>query len=366
MLMRLETQVLEIPFKQTFAHTAASRSKTASLLTTATLPNGVTGYGESCPRSYVTGETLKSALVFHNIYKASLSRIDSLPALRGWITDHTHEIDANPAAFCAIELALLDVLARASQQSVEKYLGLPEIRGSFQYTGVIGLGAQSSFNRQVAQYRGLGLRDFKLKISGMLSADCSKLNALREGERIRLDANNRWRDAAAVISYMQAVPVPVFAIEEPLKVRDFEQLTFVSNAIHLPIILDESFGRLEDFDFLLGGQWIINCRISKMGGLLRSLDITEEAQRRKIPVICGAHVGESSLLSRAALTLVNNYPPPPPPPRDSVIAQEGAFSTYLLQKEPFSPAIQFSQGGIFTCDNLRCKEGFGLSSENKL
>jgi len=43
-------------------------------------------------------------------------------------------------------------------------------------------------------------------------------------------------------------------------------------------------------------------------------------------VIVGAHVGETSLLTRAALTVANSA-------RDLLVAQEGAFGTHLLARD---------------------------------
>jgi L-alanine-DL-glutamate epimerase-like enolase superfamily enzyme len=85
---------------------------------------------------------------------------------------------------------------------------------------------------------------------------------------------------------------------------------------------------MEQFKYLQADpqSWIINIRISKMGGILRSLAIAEEARAMGFPIIIGAQVGETSILTRAALTLANHY-------RDILLAQEGAFGTYLLERD---------------------------------
>ncbi len=351
-MITLQTQPLNIPFRQSFSHASASRSQTCSVITTATL-NGKVGYGEGCPRPYVTGETIESVLAFHSMHCSSLSKIDSLAVLKSWSIDHQQEIDANPAAFCALELALLDVLSCDRNQTVEQFLYLPEISGSFSYTAVIGLGSLDNFHKQVAQYQQAGFQDYKLKISGDLSEDLRRIQKLQSIGRIRLDANNLWGNIADCIENIQALPNSIFAIEEPLPAKDIDALAAISEATQIPIILDESFTRWEDFDCLPPGQLIINLRLSKMGGMLRSLAIAEEAQRREIPIIVGAQVGETSLLTRAALTLVNSF-------RDVAIAHEGAFSTHLLQQDPFLPNIKFGQSGLFTFQSKSFRDGLGL------
>ena len=60
----LEIRKLEIPFKVSFKHASAERSATESILVTAVSDCGQTGYGEGCPRSYVTDESIDSAIAF--------------------------------------------------------------------------------------------------------------------------------------------------------------------------------------------------------------------------------------------------------------------------------------------------------------
>jgi len=57
-------------------------------------------------------------------------------------------------------------------------------------------------------------------------------------------------------------------------------------------------------------------------------------------------VGETSILTRAALTIANSY-------RDIVIAQEGAFGTHLLEKDICEPSIMFGAGGILQASKVR-------------
>ena len=59
------------------------------------------------------------------------------------------------------------------------------------------------------------------------------------------------------------------------------------------IILDESLTRRAQLDSLdAAGRWLVNVRVSKMGGLHRSLALAAEAAARGIGVIVGAQVGK--------------------------------------------------------------------------
>ncbi len=101
---------LKIPFHVSFKHASAERNMSDSVLVVAEF-NDIRGYGEGCPRPYVTGESYQSAEDFFKTYSQSIiENIDDLKSLHGWIKKQQASIDKNPAAWCAIELALLDLM----------------------------------------------------------------------------------------------------------------------------------------------------------------------------------------------------------------------------------------------------------------
>ena len=355
---------LEIPFEMSFSHSSATRNITDSIVVTAASENH-SGYGEACPRSYVTAETFETVVGFFHRHRASIMRsVEDLHSLDTWSSAHVEAIDQSPAAWCAIELALLDLLARENNGSVEKVLGLAELSGDFQYTAVLGDSNLGSFTKLLEQYKLMGFTDFKLKVSGNLVHDkekCDVLTSQISHARVRLDANNLWHTFDEVITYVQRLGCDFFALEEPLQVNDYAGLSSISEALNLKIIIDESFVKYQQFDYLQGKpeNWILNIRISKMGGLLRSIVIAKQARKSGIDCIVGAQVGETSLLTRAALTLVNNF-------RDVVLAQEGACGTYLLKHDIFTPILMFGEGGKIKQKDLEemDKNGFGLQINN--
>ena len=273
--------------------------------------------------------------------------MSEIAALREWTRAHRAEIDANPAAFCAMEIAVLDLLGKVRGCPVEDILGVSRLTGAFRYTAVLGDADLPAFERQAAQYREMGFRDFKVKVSGDADRDRRKLALLAAAgrgppPRIRLDANNLWAAAPEAIRYLKALNANVFAIEEPLAPGDFPGCATIAAECRTSIILDESLTRIEQLRALdAPTPWIVNLRVSKMGGLLRSLALAQEASRRGIGLIVGAQVGETSILTRAALTLMNEH-------RESLLASEGAFGTLLLKRDLCEPCLMFSREGLLT------------------
>ena len=174
-LEQLALSELHIPFKTTFRHASAERSETSSIWVEAT-SEGLIGYGESCPRPYVTGETNDSARAFFNEHEASVRReVMDLDSLRGWMTAHSEAIDRNPAAWCAVELALIDLMARASRRTLEAFLSLTALAGPFRYSAVLGDASAGVFAATAERYQRMGFTDFKVKLSGDLERDRGKM-----------------------------------------------------------------------------------------------------------------------------------------------------------------------------------------------
>ncbi len=350
-LRKLSVEPLHIPFRVAFQHSSASRSVTETVIVRAETVNEILGTGEGCPRHYVTGETIESAVGFIERNRINFLKIASLADLTGWISDNSEEIDHNPAAFCALELAILDALARTENKSMECLLSLPELSGQFHYSGVLGTSDSKVFHSHLQKYLGMGMKDFKVKLFGDPGIDGTNLDAIRacsrENVRVRFDANNLWKNPGEAADYLRNLNYPVFALEEPLSANDYAGMGEVSRILDSKIIVDESFRGQSDFRQVAPhpGNWIINIRISKMGGILRSLKVAVRARALGVPIIIGAQVGETSVLTRAAITVANAC-------RDILVAQEGAFGTYLLQWDIVDPSIMFGQAGVVEAGQL--------------
>ena len=175
-LLELELFHLRLPFRRKFAHAAAQRNATDTVVVAALLADGTVGYGEGLPRPYVTGETVDSVL--YNIsdtfagrlaavepagFAELLERLDDLP----FINDQQQIVNS---ARCAVELALLDAYGKYFNHdlsSIPGWLGDPALAGrpsieTIRVSGVLGTGQPDRLVRQLRLMRLYGLRHFKL------------------------------------------------------------------------------------------------------------------------------------------------------------------------------------------------------------
>ena len=337
-----EISPLRPRFNVSFSHASATRSRGASLWVVLRDEQGGFGVGEGCPRSYVTGETLETALAWAREMAPQVARND-LASFRQWRREAAPQITRNPAAWCALELAHLDWFARRQGVTLETLLGVPDVVGSHQFTAVVGGGSAGSLRRNTRAYLMGGFRSFKIKLTGDLTRDQQRMAALRDLcaplgiEPPRLDANNLWPDPDTALRYLDALPWRPAAIEEPLREGGPKALSRIARTY--PVVLDEALCSYTDLERHLShpGEWIPNLRVSKLGGVLESIALAQACEAASVPFIVGGHVGETSLMTRAALTVARSA--------KGCLAQEGGFGVILLRWEPVTPAVMFGHGG---------------------
>jgi L-alanine-DL-glutamate epimerase-like enolase superfamily enzyme/pimeloyl-ACP methyl ester carboxylesterase len=348
--IHIEAVPLKLKLKTTFRHATATRYEGESIWVQAKR-NKNKGYGEGCPRVYVAGDDLESSLKWvKENFSIGKVDIDSMDDLKQWVETNGSVIDKYPSAWCAVEMALLDLFSREKDCSVEALLGLDEYKFCGRYTAVLGDDEKWKYTTLLDQYLIRGVTDFKIKLNGSIERDREKLHILEylciqyhvKDLRIRFDANNLWKDQCdEAIAYIKALGGHVFALEEPVGSRNTLDISRLSVATGLPVILDESLCTLEDLSLFkhIQGKYIANIKISRVGGLTRALRLIEEIRKMGWPMIIGCHTGETSMLTRVALVAAAAA-------GESLIAQEGAFGDYLMEREPVKPILKFGRDGL--------------------
>lgn len=353
---RVTIRRARIPFRTVFKHASAARTIAENVIVLIEDEDGLVGYGEGCPRPYVTGESQESAQAFlHRRAESVAVEVDSVAALHAWISGD-REIDANPSAACALELALLDLLGRRAVAPVERLLGLEPIAVSPRATAVYGDSSPLAFAAQYAAFGWNGMRDSKLKLSGDPQRDRRRARWLARRGPVRFDANNLWADSAASVPKLAPLARYAWAVEEPVKARDFEGMAKISRETGLAIILDESFLVAADLDVIpTDGTFVVNVRVSKLGGLIRTLKALRDAGARGVKVVVGAQVGETSILARAGLVAVSAA-------AQAMLGYEGGYGVHLLAHDVCSPSLTFGRQGAFSANILSClsRPGLGL------
>jgi L-alanine-DL-glutamate epimerase-like enolase superfamily enzyme len=363
--MELKAKHLQIPLRTRARQASFDRDLSDSIWVEARRGENV-GLGEGCPRPYVTGEQTEKSLIWIESNRAVFeSELTSLSNLRQYVLSSSAEIDRYPGAWCAVETALLDVLSREAGCGIESFLGLPEVPNAFTYTAVVSDESGQALTTLLQRYLAVGFTDFKFKLRGDPDADRSKFEAfaaLTQGQyldrfRIRLDANNVWgKQADIALSQLCQFRGKFEAVEEPLSSHMAPELSRLGTELDVAVILDESLCRKEDLVLYdpLPAKWIANVKVSKVGGILRAVDLIAHIRERGWPIIIGAQVGETSVLTRLGITAARAA-------GDALRAIEGGFGTILLEYDPAMPVLQFGPGGRLDMSGLDLEPiGLGL------
>ena len=349
---------VDLPFKVAFRHAAAVRTSSESLFLGVRLESGVEGWGESLPRVYVSGESRADAfaLLRDAVLPALVGRrFQSLPEVVSFLEDCDGKAPAEwvgpevaqSAAWCGVDLALLDAFGRAFGEPV--WLGgesaAADGLGGARYSGVVSAGRGWPYVVSLLKLRAFGFRQVKLKVEGEGAVGAARTARRVLGRRVelRVDANMAWdlEQALALIGELGAVGIGSF--EQPVAAGDLAGLARLVAETSAPIVVDEGLTDRDSLQRFIGRRACsgANVRISKCGGLVGAYARCREVLEAGLMLQVGCQVGESSLLSAAQLTLLQALAPMTP----GVRYAEGCFGRHLLGEDPGVPLVQFGYGG---------------------
>ena len=333
-------------FQSPIKHNLATHEGSDNIVLRVTTEAGITGFGEGVPRAFVTGEVLSDSLSFLRevlapaIWAGDFHSPQAL--LKGLENLYQHaQAQRHPAAFCALETALLDAAGRTWDMPVAELIG-PKLRTSLEYSAVIPLMSPEQMRHLFLLVKMNHMRFVKLKVG--TDSDLSTLRLARDelgyDVDIRVDANSAWTPSEAIARLKEMQPYRISAVEQPVAKADFAGLKQVSEAVQIPVIADESLCNEDDARSLidLKACRIFNIRLSKCGGPGAATRIRQMAEAAGILCQLGCHVGETSILSAAGRQFALTVP--------HLSYVEGSFSPYLLVRDVVSRPVVFNGGGM--------------------
>ena len=353
-----KASILEIgiPFKFTFRHALASRNKGHGILVRVEDEEGRTGWGESAPRDYVTGETatsvitaLESSLVpafLNKSYQEFEEVAAEIEGILATLPRNQH------AAFCALELAVMDLAGKVFGRSCGDLVG-PTCQDTMFFSGVISADGVESAAKACELVKKFGFTRVKLKIGLSPKDDQEILRCARDilGDEVgfRVDANCAWTAEEALKSLEALQEFNLEGVEQPLAGNDLEGLVWLTERSPTPVITDESLASYEDAQTLVDRRacHVFNIRISKCAGLVNSVRIRDLALRNDMGCMMGAQVGETAILSAAGRHFAARSP--------QLMFLEGSYGTILLESDVATRDLTIAPGG-----RAEALDGFGL------
>jgi len=345
-IVRFVVYTVEIPMRFSVSHALADRKTASNLLVQAVGENGLAGWGESCPRPYVTGETIDAAKrdlagsILPLMVGARFSDLEeAAEALTSMLPDLQR---GRQAAFCAAELAVLDLAGKTFGLSAGEVVG-PIARRRVRYSAVIAASDCAKVAKYAALIRLFGFRDVKVKVWRSLERNLELLETARrvlgDAVDVRIDANGAWSADEAIRQLERLSQFNLAAVEQPVGADDLEGMKAVTAARLLPVVADESLCSMHDAETLIEQQAadVFNLRVSKCAGLINTMRIYRKASRAGLACQLGAQVGETAILSAAGRHIATRCP--------SIRWCEGSYGRLLLKHNIARPGMTLGRGG---------------------
>jgi muconate cycloisomerase len=343
---------LSIPFTMSFAHSAARRSACDSLIVE--LNDGdVSGFGEIILREYVncTAEAYPEPEDVREGLRSITERITgpggSLPDvkdLRAAVLTDEWQREELPL-LAGVEAAVLGLLCTREQRDIYELLGRRPLREELEYGGILPILPEESLERFLYRYRKLGVPNLRVKLGEDLAYNQQVLETARRvlGDRfdLRVDVNGAW-DVETALEHLDVLSENgVQLIEEPLGPGSTAMRALADRSAGYPVtyVADESAVSFADVREIIseGSFGMLNIRIAKNGGLLRSMEIAEMAEEAGLGYQLGCHVGETGILSAAGRVAASLMRAPR--------YVDGSFDELLLTDNITRDSYTFGPGG---------------------
>lgn len=350
---------VHVPLRRKVRHASAERETSDNLIVRTTLQNGIVGYGEGVPRSYVTGETIDGAFeqLLRTDFASQLAATESYEKAVGvacrlelWQPRPDPRGCYGNAARCAVELSLLDAYGKHFSQPLSAATQLAPDAGPIcqsadwvRYSGAITAASKKREFLAAIVARVVGFHDVKVKVGVNGQDDGRRLRRIRRivgrRMRVRVDANEAWRPDELPDRIREMEPHQIVSIEQPVKHEHVAALANVRGRFGVPIMHDESLCSLKDAETAIeqGTCDLFNIRLSKCGGFVNSVRIAALAHRHGLGYQLGCQVGETGLLSAAGRHFATSVA--------GIQFLEGSYDRHLLAEQLTNEDVTFGYGG---------------------
>jgi L-alanine-DL-glutamate epimerase-like enolase superfamily enzyme len=208
-------------------------------------------------------------------------------------------VERNPAARCAVSIALHDLVCKRLDVPLYRYWGLdPADALSTSYT--IGIDDAETMREKTETAVERGHSTLKVKVG--TDRDEEIVSTVREAApeaTIRVDANEAWSPREAVRKIDALAEYDLEFVEQPVPASDPGGLEFVRDRSALPIAADESCITLADVPQIADKADIANLKLMKCGGLREAMRMVHTARAHGMEVMLGCMIESNASIAAA-------------------------------------------------------------------
>ncbi|HEY7665664.1 MAG TPA: enolase C-terminal domain-like protein [Xanthobacteraceae bacterium] len=313
-IKRVDPIAVSLPMKKPVVMAGEEVRQADNVLVRIEADNGVVGWGEAASAPTMTGETVDSMMAAIGYL---MPAVEGRPAqdIAGTLVAMGARMYGNSAAKAAIEMALHDLVGRATGQPAYALLGGKQ-RSRMAILGVIGTGDLASDLREAERKKADGYTAFKIKVGidkPLIDGERTRrvCAVLGSGALISSDANQGWCSEEAV-QYARAVAgAGLDFFEQPVPADDIAGMTAVAAAASdIAIGADEGIHSLEDIrrHHERNAARGMSLKTIKLGGMRGVMEAGRLCDRLGLKVNVAAKTGESSIACAAATHIAAALP----------------------------------------------------------
>lgn len=282
--MRLTLERLSLPLVDPFT-IARSSARTTGSVVVRLEADGLHAVGEASP-SERYGETVESVIAALENRRLPEDPYARHAALRG----------LPPAASCALDIALLDLLGKRARLPIWRMLGLDrDIAPVTSFT--IGIDTPE---RMLGKLARIGDHP-ALKVKLGFPEELEVVAAIRDRYTgtLRLDVNEAWAPEESVAKLRALERHDIEFCEQPIPAGSPERLRWISERTTIPLVADEDARTASDLPALAGAVAGVNLKLVKTGGITGALAAIATARALGLKIMIGCMI-ESAICTTAA------------------------------------------------------------------
>jgi L-alanine-DL-glutamate epimerase-like enolase superfamily enzyme len=299
--MSLDTEFerVSLPLESPFTIARGTQTEAENVIVRITDDAGMTGVGGAAPSAHY-GETADTVAGVMPDLLDAVERVGDPHALRGIEAELRAVVNGNPAARCAVSIAVHDLAAKRLGVPLYRLWGLdPSDAPKTSFT--IGLDETDRVREKAADAVATGYDVLKIKLG--TDRDRELIDAVREAApdaRVRVDANEAWTPKEAVAKAGWLADRGVEFVEQPVPAENPEGLRYVYERSELPIAADESCVTAADVPAIADRCDIANLKLMKAGSLSEARRVIAAARAHGLEVMCGCMIESNASVAVAA------------------------------------------------------------------
>ncbi|WP_327052492.1 dipeptide epimerase [Halomicrococcus gelatinilyticus] len=299
--MSLETtfERRSLPLEHAFTIARGTQTTAENVVVRITDEDGTVGVGGAAPSTHY-GETADTVEAVLPDLLSVVEAVGDPHALARIERRMRETVNRNPAARCAVSIALHDLAAKQADLPLYRYWGL-DAAEAVPTSFTIGIDDLPVVREKTEAAVDAGYDVLKVKVG--TDRDEEILEAVRDAApdaTVRVDANEAWSPREAVRKIDALAEYDLEFVEQPVPAENPEGMRFVRERAALPIAADESCITLADVPRVVGQADVVNVKLMKCGGLREAKRMVHAARAHGLEVMLGCMIESNASIAAAA------------------------------------------------------------------